>query len=262
MIYLDDRIGSRELQQPLEKRALPVRLTRLDCGDAFWFGYGPGDALLRVGVEIKSVGDLLTCIRDGRFAGHQLRAMVDAYDVRYLVIEGLMKQRPSDDALLVWNDRGKRYEEQRGRFSFSSVHKYLATIRFLCGFEIVHVEDREHGTAAMLQAEYQWWRKRWQDHDGHKAFVQQKRKASSKLDPSRDGKLDSVNLAGAHSFERRVAKEFPLVSWERSADVCEHFENVHEMVNASVEEWQAIEGIGPVIAQKVYDALRKKKKRR
>ena len=57
------------------------------------------------------------------------------------------------------------------------------------------------------------------------------------------------------SLVRRVAKELPGIGWERSLLVEETFDSVRTMVNAPLEEWLEIEGIGKGIATKVQEEL-------
>jgi len=57
------------------------------------------------------------------------------------------------------------------------------------------------------------------------------------------------------SLVRRVAKELPGIGWERSLLVEETFDSVRTMVNAPLEQWLEIEGIGKGIATKVQEEL-------
>ena len=73
MILIDPREGSKDLL-PLMPLGL-AHLSALPYTDACWNGLGPGGAAVIVGVERKRVGDMLACLKDGRFVGHQLPGM-------------------------------------------------------------------------------------------------------------------------------------------------------------------------------------------
>lgn len=51
--------------------------------------------------------------------------------------------------------------------------------------------------------------------------------------------------------------EAPGIGWEKSQRVLAHFGSVHAAVNASVEEWMKIEGVGRTMAERIYRSYRK-----
>ena len=57
------------------------------------------------------------------------------------------------------------------------------------------------------------------------------------------------------SLMRRVAKELPGIGWERSLVVEAKWDSVRDMVNAPVEEWLELDGIGKGIASRVQEEL-------
>ena len=72
-----------------------------DC--AFW-GKGDSDTTLAVGVERKKVGDLVSCILDGRLLHQAQIAKENGIDTYVVIVEGRVRPNP-DDGLLeipVW----------------------------------------------------------------------------------------------------------------------------------------------------------------
>ena len=66
----------------------------------------------------------------------------------------------------------------------------------------------------------------------------------------------------APTFLQRVAKEIPLIGWERSKAVEEAFSSVFDMVTAPLIRWRRIPGIGRIIAEAAYKILRQSKTER
>ena len=76
MILVDSREGSKQLQ-PLLRDS---KLTRLEFADFAFTGSDRDGRISQIGIEYKTLPDVLSCIADGRFAGHQLPGMMKAYD--------------------------------------------------------------------------------------------------------------------------------------------------------------------------------------
>lgn len=88
MLTVDPREGSNNLVEPLSMMGVPVRRETLEYGDVAFVGRGPSESSLPVGIEYKSVSDLLTSWQDGRLLGHQLPGMLNCYTINYLLVEG------------------------------------------------------------------------------------------------------------------------------------------------------------------------------
>ncbi len=77
------------------------------------------------------------------------------------------------------------------------------------------------------------------------------------------------NLLGAIEERREitlprfiVAMSIPNVGEETAEDLAEHFETLEKIAEAKLEELQAIEGIGGVVAQSVFDWFRQKENKK
>ena len=73
-MLIDDRAGSRDLikYEPVRSTG---ELCRLDSADVCLTGNGPNDAVL-IGVEVKSIWDLISSINTGRLQATQIPAML------------------------------------------------------------------------------------------------------------------------------------------------------------------------------------------
>jgi len=196
--------------------------------------------MLPVGVELKSLRDLLSSIRSGRLAGRQLPGMVVQYSFCYLVIEGVWRADAST-GLLVELFRGGWREVKLGsqRFFWRDVESMLTSLDTLTPVRIRRTRSRTE-TVQTLESLYRWWQKPWEEHGTLKVLYSP---AAQTLFPL------------SHPLVRRVAAQLPGVGWERSAAVAESFCSVAEMSAADEKRWRKVPGIGRVLARRIASAL-------
>lgn len=249
MITLDDRAGSGELYNLLRSRSLPIKLGRLTFGDLAFLGNGPDGCPVPIGVEVKSINDVLTCITNGRFAGTQLPGLVATYEVYWLLVEGIWRCDPSSGVLQVlkrrdWVDAGFG---QR-RFMYRDLQTWLLTLQQKAGLRVVTVSNWTEA-AHWISTLYNWWtNKEWEEHRAHLA-----------MDSSGgDWMLDRALLVRP-TLCRRVAAQLPGIGAGKSEAVANYFGTTKAMVEASETEWRLVQGIGPKIAGSVWRALRDKR---
>jgi ERCC4-type nuclease len=223
----------------LRKMGVPARLGKLAFGDVSFAGLGPDGADVMIGIELKSIGGLLTDLTTGRFAGYQVPGMQGMYRYRYLIVEGAM--RPSTDGLLEI-PRGFR----TGRWWSPSPITYVDFLRIIDDIELrggFHVR-RTWGrvdTLSHIVAEWRGWRKPWDQH-----------KALKHLNEAQSG----VVMLASPTLTRLWARDLPGVGWERSAEAERHFRSPLALALASAAEWMTIPGIGKTIAARVWKAIR------
>lgn len=242
-IIVDDRTGSDRLGRYLTKSRQPVRMARLQFGDVAFTGNGPDGRPISIGIEYKVISDVLTCITDGRFAGHQLPGLVSHYEIPVLLIEGATRPDPTTGILQVRHPKGFWYNAKGGNreFAYRDLQHWIFTLMFKAGIRVLRTHDIQETTAQVISLFTWWTSKEWADHRSHLAMVDQ---------------LRDQTLLFRPTLVRRMAKELPGVGWDRSGKVSMRFKSVLEMVLADEGDWRAIDGIGPKTASQVCAAMR------
>lgn len=239
-MIIDDRDGSKELVfvSPLDELAC---LSRLEAGDVSITGNGPDERTLAIGVEVKSIADLLQSEANGRLQA-QLSGMLRAYDQCWLLTYGSYRGQPGTGALQV--ERGQRWrtERQGGRdIPIGYVEGALLTYN-VAGVYHKHVTD-EQQAAFWLACLERWWEKPWSKHKSFHKF-------------NRAGDLGVMPDIAPDMLQRmRIAADLPGVGWERAFAAAVSFPSVRSMINASEHEWCQVPGIGKVIAKSIVRAV-------
>lgn len=238
MITIDSRIGSRELL-PLFPSGR-AQLGTLTYGDFSFIGKGP-DGPIMVGIERKTVPDLLQSLNSDRLIGHQLPGLINVYHRVYLMIEGQVRPNRSDH-VLQWHYHGKweAIGHVRRPIMYRDFIGRLHTFTEMAGIRVVHT-DSQNGTVQHIMALHHWWSKEWSEHHSMQAIYEPKPVTMTKP-----------------TLKRRFANLIPGIGWEKSEAVANHFQSVADMVEARPEEWQQIDGIGKGIAHKAYAVLHEK----
>lgn len=241
-IRVDDRVGSRELAPRLQNAILE----RMVAGDAGWLGLGPDNLPILVGIERKTITDLLDSIDTGRLAGVQLPNLTAAFARVYLVVEGVWRAHPETGQ---FETRvGKNWAPPYGprRRQASEVLNYLTSLEEFAGIRVRHSNGISH-TAALINALAAWWRKPYTQHTA----VLQKHYSALSGGP--------VALLAPPSLVARVAAELPGVGPKRALAVGVHFPSVRSMLTADAAAWAAVPGLGPKSAATVVDAINKER---
>ncbi len=238
MIYIDDRIGSKELLPHIPKKL--SCLTHLDYADAAFLGRGPDDNPISIGIERKRINDLITSMTSGRLSGHQLPGLRSAYDVVYLVVEGLWRANPRDGILEKPIGGGWRpIQLGARRFMAKEIWSYLNTLQ-ICGGVLIWKSGSERATGQWLVNLYYWWNsKSLDEHKSHEALHIPIAQLSTKKP----------------SIVQRVAATLPGVGFNKSKEIAQKFSTVQEMVLAMEGDWLNVPGIGKTLARRITKAL-------
>lgn len=236
MLFVDSRIGSFDLEPMLKSLGAPVELTTLEFADCCFVGSGPEGRPVQVGIELKKLNDMLSCITTGRFSGHQLPGLVQNYDEIWLIVEGIYRANPRDGILETYKGGDWRAVELGARrWQYRDLEAFLTTAEVKAGVRVRRTNSRDE-TARVVAGLYAWWTATdYEDHRSHLA-----------LNRSRD-----IALLAKPSLTRRIANELPGIGFERSGMVAGHFETVRNMVNADESEWVVLPGIGKTIARRI-----------
>lgn len=241
-ILIDDRAGSSDLivHPPLSSLG---SLCRLDSGDVCFTGNGPGNQPTLVGVEVKTVLDLIASCNNGRLQARQIPRMLDDYDVVYLLYYGVYRPSVRGEDLQI--RKGKRwvgYRIGKRTVPYGYVEQMLMTLSAL-GVRIKHVHDTREA-AKWLGELHRWWSKKWEEHRGLKVF-------DNSRQPSMMPGVDRETMVKA-----MVASQLPGVGYKRAMAAARYFASIREMVNAGAEEWEKVEGVGKVVGKAVEEACR------
>lgn len=163
MILVDSRIGSIEVLPYIKKHSIPCMEDNLEFGDFAFEGNGP-KGKINIGIERKTLHDILHCIDDSRYTAHQLPGMAQTYDKSFLLIEGLWK--PHEDGTLMEGFRGGtswgplRYRSNR--VMYSKLRRYLFSVS-LSGVVVLYSRDIQQ-TATDICEVYHYFQKQWSNH--------------------------------------------------------------------------------------------------
>ena len=238
MLQLDDRVGSAELAEPLRTLGVPVEVTRLQYGDAQFLGNGPdGESTILVGVERKTISDLIQCVKDGRLAGDQLPGLVANYNSPWLVVEGIWRE--GDDGLLQVY-KGRTWDSHRvNPITATQIRRVLLWLRSQAGFETIQTASRSD-TVVFLRDLYQWWQKPWDEHTS----LHQRHK------PAKTNQWGLVV-----PLPQRMLEELDGMGEVKAAAAASMF-SFSDLLNAeSPRIWQEIEGVGKALARKFYEQM-------
>lgn len=240
-MLVDDRIGSREFHKPLKKMGLPVgtRPVRLSCADFAFSVNGPVGPL-KIGVERKTVSEILAAFQDRRFAKKQLPRMLAKYDLVVLVVEGIADV--ARDGMLMSGQWTAGYGY--AHHLYENYAKFQLTLAVKTRVIVWRTKHKTE-TAHFLHAFYRWGTKQWKDHKS--AYV------VNSLMPDR-------LMLDERTVKRQVLAQLPGVGWVKSAKAAKYFPSIQAAVNAPIAEWNHALGIvkGKKTATHLVNVLRGK----
>lgn len=246
VILVDPRAGSANYIQPLKSLGAVVEIATLPYGDCAFVAAQSG----MVGIELKTLGDVLNCIDSGRFAGHQLPGLIHHYDAAYLIIEGLWRPHPEDGSLETWS-HGKWASQRLGRRMrlYRELDNWLTTMELLGG---VHIRrsGSPHETARLVFDLYDWYA-REDEHRSHLALDGTTQDAlEAHIAKERRKGRGAMLFREPPTPARVVASCLPRIGVEKSGMVAGAFPTVKRLVNATDAEWLKLPGIGKgIVAQ-------------
>lgn len=246
MILIDDRDGSRPLADlpPLDGFC---SLTRLEWGDAMLTGHGPDGSTISVGVEVKSIHDLLSSISTGRLGATQVPKMLESYDYSFLLYYGVYRPNPVDNLLQVRRGKSwKQFKIGRRAVPYSYLEGFLITAEMFTPIRVRHLYDVNE-VACWLRVMDHWLEKPWDKH-----------KALSVFDKS--GQVSAPpNVNPVEAQIARTAASFPAIDFIKGWKIAKHFDSVGDFIAATPSRLAEVAGIGPVISRSTYDAIRRRK---
>jgi ERCC4-type nuclease len=251
MMLIDYRCGSGvnqrgepDLPKFLEPHRIPIDATvTLPAGDVAFLGNGPDGTHVTVGIEVKKLHDVLTCVQDGRFA-QQLIKLHDpgtGFQYRWLCVEGLWKPDPQTGVMQVprrngWEDMTLGYR----RFMYRELDAWLIT-QTVCGGVFLARTGNRVETAQFLADLYRWWTsEEYEDHRSHLALPTIRPDYAQLRKPSET---------------RLMYAQLPNIGWEKSKSIEAAFPSMESLVAATPKELQVAPGIGKKLATIIWETL-------
>lgn len=242
-ILVDPRAGSSKLAESLRAIGAPVQDEMLVAGDVSFTGRGPEERPVAVGVEYKTLSDLLACIVSGRFSDVQLPGLQALYEHYWLLVEGAWKPAADGTLLLFHHGSWVPNPWSRRAWKCADVNHWLTSIEVMGGVKIARTSSRAE-SAFWVKSLYSWWTgKAFEEHDAHQHRM----------------KSPTMRSYTPPSPVEIWAASLPGVGPKRAKIVGESFSNPRIMANAPADEWVGIEGIGPKTAEKVVRWIREGK---
>lgn len=283
-LFCDPQSGSCDLIPYFKRYVVPRSLLISDIllpsADVMFVGDGPSNSMVRVGIEVKKLDDLLDCVITNRFTDEQLTKMVRDYDELWLLIVDEFKPE-EQSGYLVKRKRtsntghGKRVARrrrndgmwvpasyQRAREQkYSTLIKWLGTVqRYMhaagYSFNIWHVRDEDEA-AQWCYAQYLWYNEK--GFDRHKAM---KGFSSATMDRRIDRKVDRprapIFLPKDVKERARSVQAYDGIGYESAVAIARAFESDHAIRNASVEEIAKVRVGGKVLGKRKAESLFKR----
>lgn len=235
MILIDSRIGSIELLPIIKRLNVKADKADLQFGDAAFEGRGPLGSLA-VGIERKTLHDMLNCIDDGRYNMQRI-GMKQLYTVSILMLEGHWKPHDPLGILMEGFSGGIswgwcRYRSQKTMYS--KLFRYLISVA-LSGVIIIPSRDIFH-TAFNITELFQYFQKSWEGHTSLRE-VQKVNIPTLNLKPSLTRKwatdLEGIGVKLGEQAERIFRKPITLAT-------------------ADEAEWLRVPGVGVKTAQDIW----------
>jgi len=249
MLYIDDRQGSGDLPTIPPLTNLPTELCTLDSADVFFVGNGPDERPIKIGIEVKELGEFIGSLGTGRVNGieGQLPNMRDEYDLIYLLIYGRYRCGPSPQCLLQINSNNRWITYSYGGDKlWSWLESAIMSIE-LFGIKVAIVDDK--ATAARwIHVLYNKLTRKWSSHSLFKQFNH----SSSKITFANPNAIpDGVKLRA------RIMAQFPMIRFDRAMRIARYFNSTSVMLECLAKEPDRlidIKGIGKGLVNEIIGA--------
>lgn len=241
MLTIDTRekVGDRSFATEYAKHFNDAETLTLEAGD---FSILNADGEL-VGIERKTIGDLLRVIADKRFVSEQLSKFMATYSRHYLLVEGAFK--PDHDGQLLIRQGAQWTTPEWGRtggWRYSEMTRWVISVT--------------EGTGIQYQRTVTPWETMSWLHELH-VESQKPREKRRALAGIYEAPLRATGLVPP-SRSRRVARVFPGIGDEKAALVADHFGTPLAQAVATEKEWAEVPGIGKTLARRIYNAWRER----
>lgn len=249
IIYVDDRKGSAELAPKIRKMGPEVKLGRYNSADMWFWGVGPQDTNVKIGIERKTITDLIDSIRTERLLGEkgQYDKLVQDYQRVYLVVEGITRLN-EDGFLEMLSSRGQWIrvygDNKRTPVLGAQIDNFLNTVLEFTELRVIRTSTPKE-TAAWCVSTYNWWNKDYESHSSHKGVYR--------------GALDTTAMItrDRHTpFSALMLMNVKMLGREKAMEARDLFGSVESMMDVSEKTWMTT--IGPTLGKRIYQKLRER----
>jgi len=257
-LYVDPRLGSGDTihHRSIQRYAVECDLS---AGDFMFSGYGPDDKVALIGIELKSIHDLLSSIDNGRLQGQglpgsegQLVKMRQSYTFSYLLTYGAYRSSTNGNIKILRS--GRWFDPGKGPTPSAYLDKFLNTAA-MAGVTHHHTYDKP-SALYWIRSLYKWFNKPWTK---HRSFMTLNT-SGDKTPPM----LQATIGAGLSRQDKEclilkigLANQFPNMGFLKSLKCANHFKSSLQMINADIKDWMKIDGVGKTIATRIVEMLRR-----
>jgi ERCC4-type nuclease len=262
VLWIDRREGSSLLAPHFAQHHIETELCTLDYADVFICGNGPrGEGSLQVGVERKTVRDMLNSMRSARFQEEwtgQLSGLLRTYDVAWLVIEGVYRSAPGTGVLQEYRGKAQGWvdltlgKSSRGLFMHSEIERFLMQLQLHTAVEfnkalLVHHTARVEATVEFCaNLHHQLTGKTWDEHRSWRGIMVPQ--------PSQPFMLRQPTKAEmARIFRRRVSMCLDGVGDEKAQAIATVFRSGRKIANGTKDQWAQVPGVGKVLTERIIN---------
>ncbi len=239
MIIASSAVGSKELAPIISRLGVKCDLMHIDYGDFIFEGRGPKGPI-SIAVERKALHDMLHCIEDSRYSGHQKIGMRNDYDVSVLMVEGLWRAHDPEGWLMEFFPSSNQwgYCKPGGkRVLYSKLRRYLFSVA-LAGVIVMYTRDMFQ-TAYDVCELYHYFSKPW---DKHTSLLEVQ-------------KLQIPDLRVKPPLVRKWANDIEDIGVKYSLEAERKFKTPIRLATSDEMDWLGIPGIGIKTAQKVIKEI-------
>lgn len=274
MLFIDTREGSKNLPnyEPI-KSSIPYDLCQLNSGDIAFCANGPNEEPILIGIEIKSIEDLITSLHSKRLNGMdgQLQRMTNDYpfNYRWLLIYG--RYRPSPETLFnqqnepynpiqIYKESSpptnrRNYPRKAGWYGYTigkQIIPYGYVESFLSGpmlsaigFNVKRVESIEEA-AKWIGILYRTWTKPYNSHKSLKCINESNQQTDSKIKSEQKqlfyAGIPTIDVDDTFKLMVRFFNIFDGMGYERSVAAARNFDSIWDIVvNGDIDRLSNVE---------------------
>ncbi len=235
MILVAHETGSKELLPIIQRIGEEAQIANLPYSDFCFDGNGP-KGYITIGIERKTLHDMLHSIDDSRFAGFQAHGMRSLFGLRILIVEGHFKPHDNDGYLMEGFKGGTVFGlcRYRSRVNpYSKLSNYLLSVS-LSGIHVIRTRDM-YQTAYEICMAYRYFQKPWSAHNSMQEIQS----------------LALAEVAGKPSLCRRWASQIDGIGVKLSTDIERYFHTPRRLALADESDWASIKGLSLTTAKRI-----------